>query len=140
MQKITILFIALATICLCEGKHFTRCELVTELRKQRFPEYQLRHWVCLIEHESGRDTKMVNSYSDGTLDCGLFQINGRDGYLHGRTKPGKDCNVTCPQLLSDDITIASNCAKRIYESRQFRFWNGWKKHCRGKGLPDIRQC
>ncbi|KAJ8721288.1 hypothetical protein PYW07_002064 [Mythimna separata] len=140
MQKITILFVALATICLCEARYFTRCQLVAELRRQGFPANQLRDWVCLVEHESGRYTHRVSPMnSNGSRDYGLFQINDRY-WCSTTNRPGKDCNVTCAQLLLDNITIASNCAKIIYRRHKFDAWYGWKNHCRGKPLPDISKC
>lgn len=43
MNKLVILLIASAILCLrCEGKVFTRCGLVQELRRQGFPSNQLR--------------------------------------------------------------------------------------------------
>jgi hypothetical protein len=42
-MKLLVLAAVLIAVCsLCEGKVFTRCELVHELRRQNFPEHQMR--------------------------------------------------------------------------------------------------
>ncbi|KAF9798462.1 hypothetical protein SFRURICE_012490 [Spodoptera frugiperda] len=44
------------------------------------------------------------------------------------------------KMLLDDITLASQCAKKIYKRHKFEAWYGWKNHCKGKSLPDISNC
>ncbi|CAG9785782.1 unnamed protein product [Diatraea saccharalis] len=121
-----------AIVCLqCEAKKLTRCQLVHELRKQKFPEDKLRDWVCLVESESSRRTHVISPpNSNGSRDHGLFQIY--DGYW---------CNYSdVPELRTDDITKASNCAKKIYKRHGFDAWHGWIIKCKGKNLPVIRHC
>ncbi|XP_034826898.1 lysozyme-like [Maniola hyperantus] len=138
-MKCMLVLIALAVVVLqCEGKTFTRCELVRELRRQRFPERQLRDWVCLVERESNRRTNAIRNESNGSRSYGLFQINDRFWCSNTNT-PGKDCNVRCSDLITPEITRASNCAKTIYNRQGFNAWNGWKSHCQGS-LPDISSC
>nr|2RSC_A Chain A, Lysozyme [Bombyx mori] len=120
------------------GKTFTRCGLVHELRKHGFEENLMRNWVCLVEHESSRDTSKTNTNRNGSKDYGLFQINDRYWCSKGAS-PGKDCNVKCSDLLTDDITKAAKCAKKIYKRHRFDAWYGWKNHCQGS-LPDISSC
>ncbi|KAL0831525.1 hypothetical protein ABMA28_002319 [Loxostege sticticalis] len=120
---------------------FTRCGLVRELRRQGFPEDKMRDWVCLIEHESGRRTNIVGPRNkNGSFDYGLFQIN--DGlWCNNSTTPGKGCHVTCSELLTDDITKACTCAKKIFKIQGFLAWYGWRNHCQHPGdLPDISMC
>nr|Q7SID7.1 RecName: Full=Lysozyme; AltName: Full=1,4-beta-N-acetylmuramidase [Antheraea mylitta]1IIZ_A Chain A, LYSOZYME [Antheraea mylitta] len=120
-------------------KRFTRCGLVNELRKQGFDENLMRDWVCLVENESARYTdKIANVNKNGSRDYGLFQINDKYWCSKGST-PGKDCNVTCSQLLTDDITVASTCAKKIYKRTKFDAWSGWDNHCNHSN-PDISSC
>ncbi|RVE49532.1 hypothetical protein evm_005873 [Chilo suppressalis] len=142
-MKSILVIVALVVIGLCwqcEAKTFSRCELVRELRRQKFPENQLRNWVCLVEKESGRRTNAIGpTNSNGSRDHGLFQIN--DKYWCSTTnKPGKDCNVTCAQLRTNDITKACKCAKKIYQRHGFNAWYGWVNHCKGKTLPNISKC
>ncbi|KAJ0175803.1 hypothetical protein K1T71_008962 [Dendrolimus kikuchii] len=140
-MKTIIVLVVVAVLGLTEAKRFTRCELVRELRRQGFPENQLRDWVCLVEHESSRYTDKVGKVNkNGSRDYGLFQIN--DKYWCSNTStPGKDCNVTCNQLLTDDITKAATCAKKIYKRHKFDAWYGWKNNCKTAGsLPNISSC
>ncbi|CAG4985641.1 unnamed protein product [Parnassius apollo] len=139
-MKVLIVLFALGVLLQCQAKQLSRCELVRELRKHGFPENKMRDWVCLVENESSRRTDIVSRPNgDGSRDYGLFQINDR--YWCSNTgQPGKDCNVTCKQLLSDDISKAAACAKKIYQRHGFDAWYGWKNKCRGKPLPDISSC
>ncbi|XP_041988125.1 lysozyme-like [Aricia agestis] len=138
-MKLIILGVAVAILATCEGVTFTRCQLVHQLRKHGFPEAKMRDWVCLVENESSRTTSKVGPVnSNRSRDYGLFQIN--DKYWCSNTKtPGKDCNVTCADLLTDDITKAASCAKKIFQRHGFNAWYGWKNHCQG-ALPDISKC
>ncbi|RVE51867.1 hypothetical protein evm_003487 [Chilo suppressalis] len=142
MKLLLILVTVVVTVCLqCEAKTFTVCELVHELRKQKFPENEMRDWVCLVEMESTRRTHVTGSpNSDGSKDHGLFQINDRY-WCNDSNVPGKECHVTCGQLRSDDISSASTCAKKIHRRHGFSAWYAWRDHCKGKPLlPDISKC
>ncbi|KAL4713617.1 hypothetical protein ACJJTC_016700 [Scirpophaga incertulas] len=141
MTKLLVVVCALAVLnCICYAKELSRCELVTALRAQGFPEDKMRDWVCLVENESGRKThKKSPRNKNGSYDYGLFQIN--DKYWCSNTStPGKDCNVTCADLLTDDITKAATCAKKVFKRHGFMAWYGWRNHCNGKSLPDISKC
>ncbi|XP_075974787.1 lysozyme-like [Anticarsia gemmatalis] len=138
MNRILLLVIVFCVYC--DGKYFeTRCDLVYELRKQGFPDDKMADWVCLIENESGRRTEVIGKVNrNGSRDYGLFQIN--DGlWCSNTTVPGNDCTVTCADLITDDITAASNCAKIIYRRQKFFAWHGWEKRCQTT-LPDISMC
>ncbi|XP_026750267.2 lysozyme-like [Galleria mellonella] len=137
---IFIVFIAFSLASQVDAKTFTRCGLVQALRSQGFDEAKMRDWVCLVENESGRRTDIVGKPNkNGSRDYGLFQINDKY-WCNNTTKPGKGCNITCSQLLTDDITVASKCAKKIYKRHHFMAWYGWRNHCQNKPLPDISNC
>ncbi|XP_063379287.1 lysozyme-like [Cydia fagiglandana] len=140
MYKIVV-FALMAVACQeCQARELKRCPLVRELRAQGFPENKLRDWVCLVENEShGRTDAKGTVNKNGSRDYGLFQIN--DKYWCSNTStPGKDCHVTCADVMTDDITKASTCAKKIFKRHGFRAWYGWRNHCDGKPLPDISSC
>ncbi|XP_072938934.1 lysozyme-like [Epargyreus clarus] len=139
-MKYAVVLVALFAVFLqSEAKQLSRCQLVHELRNQGFPEAQMRDWVCLVEHESSRRTHKIGTVNkNGSRDYGLFQIN--DKYWCSKTStPGKDCNLTCNDVITDDITKASTCAKKIYKRHGFRAWYGWINNCQGS-LPDISSC
>lgn len=50
------------------------------------------------------------------------------------------CLVVITDLLDDDITVSKCCAWHIYNLRGFEAWNGWKKRCKGKTLPNLDKC
>uniref|UniRef100_A0A2H1VQD1 Lysozyme n=1 Tax=Spodoptera frugiperda TaxID=7108 RepID=A0A2H1VQD1_SPOFR len=131
-------FLALS-VC-CDAKYFkTHCDLVHELRKQKFAEDKMRDWVCLIDSESGRRTDVIGGPNkNGSRDYGLFQIND-NFWCSNSTTPGKGCRVTCADLITDDITKASICAHKIFRRQGFPAWHGWTKRCQGD-LPDISDC
>ncbi|CAG4949349.1 unnamed protein product [Colias eurytheme] len=139
MKLFVVLVLAAAAVLETQAVTFTRCQLVHQLRSHGFPENKMRDWVCLVENESARTTSKVGSVNkNGSRDYGLFQIN--DKYWCSNTSsPGKDCNVTCNQLLTDDISKAATCAKKIFKRHGFNAWYGWKNHCQGS-LPDISSC
>uniref|UniRef100_A0A2H1W700 Lysozyme n=1 Tax=Spodoptera frugiperda TaxID=7108 RepID=A0A2H1W700_SPOFR len=137
MTRAILFVVVLCFIAKCYGKTFTECELVQELRRQGFPEHELKDWVCLIEAESSKRTNAIgNGNSDGSLDYGLFQINNRYWCSDG-DHPGKGCNIRCKDLLLDDITIASQCAKTIFGVHGFNAWVAWVNKCKGRTLPNL---
>ncbi|XP_068632596.1 lysozyme-like [Battus philenor] len=139
-MKLLVFLFVITLFYQLEAKQLSRCELVRELRRHGFPENKMRDWVCLVEKESGRRTHIVSKPNrNGSRDYGLFQIN--DMYWCSKTnKPGKDCNVTCKQITTNNISRAAACAKKIYQRHGFNAWYGWKNHCRGKALPNISAC
>ncbi|XP_049868484.1 lysozyme-like [Pectinophora gossypiella] len=126
-------------LSLSDGYKMTRCELVRKLQKYEFPEEKMRDWVCLVEKESGRRTDVVGKVNrNGSRDYGLFQINDR-WWCSNTTTPGHKCNVTCSDLITDDITKAVECTRIIFRKQGFLAWHGWANHCQ-KDLPDISDC
>ncbi|XP_047026248.1 lysozyme-like [Helicoverpa zea] len=137
MTRAILFIVILCFVSKSFGKTFSECDLVRELRKQGFPEHQLRDWMCLIEAESNRRTHVVGgSNSDGSHDFGLFQINDRYWCNNGE-HPGKECNIRCKDLLLDDITIASQCTKKIFGVHGFNAWVAWVNKCKGKNLRPL---
>ncbi|XP_075552333.1 lysozyme-like [Dermacentor variabilis] len=113
------------------GKKFTRCSLSKELARNGIPRGQMANWVCLVNSESGMNTRAMNRNRDGSVDYGLFQINNRYWCSPG---PHNQCRVRCKDLLSDNIKAAVKCAKFIYKRMGFSAWYGWQAKCRGRNL------
>ncbi|KAI5639915.1 c-type lysozyme/alpha-lactalbumin family domain-containing protein [Phthorimaea operculella] len=139
MQKFMFMLLVLGVVLQTQAYHMTECQLLHALRNNGFPEHQLRNWMCLVQNESGRCTNKISPVNkNGSRDYGLFQIN--DKYWCSNTNvPGKDCHVTCADLITDDITKAAKCAKKIYKRHGFRAWYGWINHCQG-ALPPLPHC
>nr|BAN20655.1 unkown protein [Riptortus pedestris] len=72
----TLLILALVAFIgvAVEGKKFSQCALVKELLKHGIPKNEMANWICLIEHESGYNTKATHRNTDGSIDYGLFQV------------------------------------------------------------------
>ncbi|CAD7088849.1 unnamed protein product [Hermetia illucens] len=137
-------FVVLAIALVCafapaQGKVFTKCGLAQALYAHGIPKADLANWVCLVQHESSFNTAAVGALnSNGTRDYGLFQINNKY-WCKGNISSYNECNVACSALLSDDITGAVNCAKKIKAQQGFKAWYGWLNHCQG-ALPSINEC
>ncbi|KAL1132688.1 hypothetical protein AAG570_010640 [Ranatra chinensis] len=135
----SFLIAALVLIQGAESKIFTRCELAKELVKHGIPRSDLANWVCLVEAESSRNTgKIGGPNRNGSYDHGLFQIN--DKYWCSVGHKGKDCNVKCEDLKTNDITASVACAKKVHKRHGFGAWYGWKDKCKGKTLPNVASC
>ncbi|KFM64933.1 Lysozyme, partial [Stegodyphus mimosarum] len=86
-------------------------------------------WVCLAKFASGFNTQALHgTYSDGSDDFGIFQIN--DKYCKKGAKI--TCGVNCTDLVSDDIVPSAKCATEIYKREGFSHWPAWKNNCRDK--------
>merc|ERR1712130_256997 len=70
---------------------------------------------------------------DGSYDWGLFQVN--DYYWcsgSGQASKYNDCNVSCNNLVNNNISDDCDCAKLIYKRHGFDAWYGWINGCKGK--------
>ncbi|CAH0406842.1 unnamed protein product [Chilo suppressalis] len=141
MDKFVFALFLLGALCCCSNAvRLDRCGITRALRAQGFPEDKMSDWVCLVENESGGNTgRKSRQNKNGSYDYGLFQINDKY-WCSASSTPGKDCNVTCADLLTDDITKASQCAKKVFKRHGFMAWYGWRNHCQNKPLPDISKC
>uniref|UniRef100_T1GCL1 lysozyme n=1 Tax=Megaselia scalaris TaxID=36166 RepID=T1GCL1_MEGSC len=110
-----LLLISLGVLSV-QGKIYSKCELARTLSQNGIPRSELPDW-----------------------DYGIFQIND-----HWWCKPSNgrfsynECGLQCERdLLSDDITKAITCAKKIKGRQGFKAWYGWQKKCQGKSLPSF---
>lgn len=138
-MKTIIIFATVTLFYICEAKVFSKCSLARQLKTLNFPSNKIRDWVCLVKAESSYRTNAIGRVNrNGSRDYGLFQINDKYWCSHGRR--GKDCNVRCESLLTNNISLAATCAKKIYSRHGFEAWYGWKKHCKGRNMPSISEC
>ncbi|XP_053727048.1 lysozyme C-like [Synchiropus splendidus] len=131
---------------LAGAKLYERCELARVLKNKGMANYHgvsLADWVCLSTWESSLDTSAVNRNSDGSSDYGIFQINSRWWCEDGQTpRSVNTCGISCSELLTDDISTAVTCAKRVVrDPNGIRAWVAWRVHCEGKDLtPYLNGC
>lgn len=142
MKAFIALILLFACILTVHCKVYSKCELARALSKNGIPRRELPDWVCLVQAESNFNTKATNTNTNKTKDWGIFQIN--DKYW---CKPSDDrfsyneCKLNCEQdLLTDDITKATTCAKKIKGRQGFKAWYGWQNKCQGKPLPSVKEC
>ncbi|XP_068190383.1 lysozyme C-like [Antennarius striatus] len=127
----------LLLVAVANARTFSRCEWARVLRSYGMDGYRghsLANWVCLSKWESDYNTRATNYNSDGSTDYGIFQINSRWWCSNG-TPTSNGCNMKCSELLSDDVSAAINCAKRVArDPNGIRAWVAWRKHCEGRDL------
>ncbi|CAF89297.1 unnamed protein product, partial [Tetraodon nigroviridis] len=91
--------------------------------------------VCLSKWESEYNTNAINHNTDGSTDYGIFQINSRWWCNNDVTPTSNGCNIKCRALLTDDISVAIACAKRVVRDPQgIRAWVAWRNRCQGRDL------
>ncbi|XP_052841190.1 lysozyme 1 [Drosophila gunungcola] len=119
------------------------CELAGQLYILDVPKSELPLWLCIAEFESRFNTHVVGQgNADGSRDYGLFQISDRFWCAPpNRTEyyAFNDCNVNCTHLLSDDITMAVQCARLIQKQQGWTAWSVYPEFCNGT-LETIEEC
>ncbi|KAK5852472.1 hypothetical protein PBY51_023937 [Eleginops maclovinus] len=129
----------LLLVALASAKVYERCEWARVLKDHGMDNYygnSLADWVCLSKWESSYTTTATNHNTDGSTDYGIFQINSRWWCEDGRTPSSKNaCNINCRDLLTNDVGVAINCAKRVVrDPNGIRAWVAWRSHCENRDL------
>ncbi|XP_018579992.1 lysozyme-like [Anoplophora glabripennis] len=130
---VLLLAVLLTAVEKARAKVYTRCGLTAELVNRGFSRTLVGNWVCLVESESGKDTAKLINKANGSKGLGLFQINSKDWCKFG-AKGGK-CNMKCEDLINEDISDDSVCARKVEKELGFRAWEGWMRSCYGRTLP-----
>ncbi|XP_023672108.2 lysozyme C-like [Paramormyrops kingsleyae] len=133
-----VLFLVFGLLAIANGKIFSRCELAQKLEASGmdgYHGYSLADWICLVQWESDYNTEAIDHDSDGSTDYGIFQINSRWWCNNYQTPTSNGCGIDCSELLSDNIDVAIQCAKRVVrDPNGMAAWYGWDSHCRGRDL------
>ncbi|XP_040914859.1 lysozyme C-like [Toxotes jaculatrix] len=129
----------LLLVALASARIYNRCEWAQILQSygmDGYYGYSLANWVCLTQWESDFNTDATNYNSwDGSTDYGIFQINSRWWCDNGQGPTSNGCNIMCSELLTDDVGVAINCAKRIVrDPNGIGAWVAWRSHCRNRDL------
>ncbi|XP_038657141.1 lysozyme C-like isoform X2 [Scyliorhinus canicula] len=85
---------------------YQKCELAELLHKNGldgYRGYNLANWVCLVQHESNYDTRVIGRNRRGgknlSSDYGIFQINSirwcEDGRTQNTRKLKNGCKKSC---------------------------------------------
>nr|XP_031827759.1 lysozyme [Nomia melanderi] len=135
LLSLVVLFIGGRT----EAKILEECEAVRQLQRARISRSLISNWICLMENESGLNTRLVTGpKTASSYSYGVFQINSAKWCTRGRA--GGICNKRCEDFADDDIQDDIACAKLIYDREGFKAWDGWLKKCKNKPLPNISGC
>uniref|UniRef100_A0A8C4EQE4 lysozyme n=1 Tax=Dicentrarchus labrax TaxID=13489 RepID=A0A8C4EQE4_DICLA len=95
----------------------------------------LANWVCLTQHESNYNTGAINHNTDGSTDYGIFQINSRWWCNNGLTPTSNACGIQCSELLTNDVSVAIKCAKRVVrDPNGIGAWVAWRRYCQNRDL------
>ncbi|XP_033503211.2 lysozyme C II-like [Epinephelus lanceolatus] len=130
----------LLLVALASAKIYDRCEWARVLKSygmDGYHGYSLDNWVCLSKWESDYNTAATHyNYYDGSTDYGIFQINSRYWCNNGQTPNAVNaCHISCSELLTDDVSVAINCAKRVVgDPNGIAAWVAWRLHCKGRDL------
>ncbi|KAM9338287.1 lysozyme C-like [Symphorus nematophorus] len=128
----------LLLVAVASSRTYTKCQWARLLKSYGMDGYRgnsLANWVCLTEGESRFNTQAINHNTDGSTDYGIFQINSRWWCNDGRTPTSNACNIQCSQLLTDDVSVAINCAKRIVRDPSgIEAWVAWRRNCKNRDL------
>uniref|UniRef100_A0A5F8GFU2 lysozyme n=1 Tax=Monodelphis domestica TaxID=13616 RepID=A0A5F8GFU2_MONDO len=144
-MKVLILLGLVFLPMLAHGKVYERCELARVLKRNGlhgFRSNSVADWVCLAKWESDYNTKATNyNPGDQSTDYGIFQINSHYWCNDGKTPDAKNvCGISCRDLLTDNISKAITCAKRVVRDPSgIRAWVAWRNRCQGKNLSSYIQ-
>eukprot|EP00069_Balaena_mysticetus_P010129 bmy_20515T0 len=130
-------------ITVVEPKIYTRCKLAKIFSRAGLDNYRgfrLGNWICMAYYESHYNTTAQTDLKDGSTDYGIFQINSYTWCRRAKLQEKNHCHVACSALITDDLTDAIICAKKIVkETDGMNYWQGWKKHCEGKDLSEWKR-
>ncbi|XP_028317846.1 lysozyme C-like [Gouania willdenowi] len=131
----SLVFLLLVSVA--SAKVFEKCEWARVLKDNEMDGYHgvsLADWVCLSQRESDYNTTAIKRNKNGSTDYGIFQINSRYWCSDGSPTDNM-CNIECSKLLTDDVTVAINCAKRVVrDPNGIRAWVAWRNHCANQDL------
>ena len=132
-----------------KGKIFDMCSLTKELHRLGVPRTELPDWICIALHESSYNTKAIHVNRDKSQNWGLFQINDKhwcqpvpraNDIEQHLPKSSNLCEISCQNLIADDITATVECARFIKETASgFSNWPMWRKKCQYH-KPTINKC
>ncbi|XP_025741643.1 lysozyme-like protein 1 [Callorhinus ursinus] len=143
MKTAAILVLIGCLVTVTEPKVYTRCKLAKIFSRAGLDNYQgfsLGNWICMAYYESHYNTTAQTELEDGSIDYGIFQINSFTWCRRAKLQEKNHCHVACAALITDDLTDAIICAKKIAkETEGMNYWQGWKKHCEGKDLSEWKK-
>ncbi|VTJ58699.1 Hypothetical predicted protein [Marmota monax] len=108
-------------VTVTDSKIYTRCKLAKVFARAGLDNYQgfsLGNWICMAYYESRYNTTAQTGLDDGSIDYGIFQINSFTWCRDAKLQEKNHCHVACSALITDDLTDAIICAKKIAKETQ----------------------
>ncbi|XP_020754421.2 lysozyme-like protein 1 [Odocoileus virginianus] len=143
MKAAGILALMCCLVTVIEPKIYTRCKLAKIFSRASLDNYRgfsLGNWICMAYYESHYNTTAQTRLEDGSTDYGIFQINSDTWCRSAKLQEKNRCHVACSALITDDLTDAIICAKKIVkETDGMNYWQGWKKNCEGRDLSEWKK-
>ncbi|XP_004641837.1 lysozyme-like protein 1 [Octodon degus] len=140
MKSTGVLVLISFLVTVADSRVYTRCKLAKIFLRAGLDNYEgfvLGNWICMAYYESHYNTTAQTTLEDGSTDYGIFQINSFTWCRDKTFQENNHCHVACSALLTDDLTDAIICAKKIVKETQgMNYWQGWKKHCEGQDLSE----
>ncbi|XP_026581582.1 lysozyme C, milk isozyme-like [Pseudonaja textilis] len=138
-MKAIVLAVLFLFIAANEAKVYSRCQLVSILRRNGmdgYRGYSLGNWICMAYYQSRYNSRFVGPQtSNGNRQYGIFQISSRWWCNNYQGPTANGCNKPCSAFINDDITDDITCAKRIVrDPNGMNAWYAWQKNCKGKNL------
>lgn len=124
------IFIALS-FELAKAKQYELCEFATEIfETHKVPRDEIYKHLCIVKilHTSMRNGDFVGIYALGSQ------------WWCGQESPGGRCNVTCSDLLDDDIADDVQCANLILKEQGLKGWNLNENVCRIAFQDSTNEC
>ncbi|KAH0501567.1 Lysozyme-like protein 1 [Microtus ochrogaster] len=121
MKAASVLNLIISLSVVAESKVYTRCKLAKIFVKAGLDNYggfSLGNWICMAYYESHYNTTVQKVLEDGSTDYGIFQINSFTWCRNVRLQQKNHCHVACSALITDDLTDAILCAKKIVKETQ----------------------
>ncbi|KAI4538072.1 hypothetical protein MG293_011475 [Ovis ammon polii] len=126
MKAAGILALMGCLVTVVEPKIYTRCKLAKIFSRASLDNYRgfsLGNWICMAYYESHYNTTAQTQLKDGSIDYGIFQINSYTWCRNTKLQEKNRCHVACSALMTDDLTDAIICAKKIVkETDGMNYW------------------
>ncbi|XP_031222119.1 lysozyme-like protein 1 [Mastomys coucha] len=143
MKAVGVFALIISFSVAAESKIYTRCKLAKIFAKAGLDNYggfNLGNWLCMAYYESRYNTTAETILKDGSIDYGIFQINSFTWCRNAKKRQKNHCHVACSALITDDLTDAILCAKKIVKETQgMNYWQGWKKNCENKDMSEWKR-
>ncbi|XP_035162915.1 lysozyme-like protein 1 isoform X2 [Callithrix jacchus] len=121
MKAVGLLTLTGCLVTGAESKIYTCYKLAKIFSRAGLDNYggfSLGNWICMVYYESGYNTTAQTVLDDGSIDYGIFQINSFTWCRQGKLQEWNHCHVACSALITDDLTDAIICARKIVKETQ----------------------